>query len=197
MVRNFYKTNAKYAYGDGYVYGAYGKDFLSSDGRRIMIIGLTGRQWKSIREATGLGAEIDALAGQLGLDLREEGNRFRARAELTDLFTPWFAARTYDQLKAELDQHGVCWGPYQSFKQLVEDDPECSTANPLFTELEQPGIGTYKVPASPLNFAKVDKVPAAPAPALGQHTDEILADILGLDSGAIGKLHDAGVVASS
>ena len=178
-----------------YLYGAYGKDFVTRDGRRVMIIGLTGRQWKSIRETMGLGEAIDSLGSRIGLDLRDEGNRFRARDELSKLFAPWFAERSFDEVKQQLDAGGVCWGPYQTFKQLVEEDPECSTANPLFSEVEQPGIGTYKVPASPLNFAKADKPEPAPAPALGQHTDEILADVLGLDSGSIGKLHDAGVVA--
>jgi len=36
-----------------------------------------------------------------------------------------------------------------------------------------------------------------PAPLLGQHTDEVLLDVLGLDSGAVGRLHDAGIVAGA
>ena len=35
------------------------------------------------------------------------------------------------------------------------------------------------------------------APRLGQHTDEILAGILGLSSGEIGRYHDAGIVAGA
>ena len=37
----------------------------------------------------------------------------------------------------------------------------------------------------------------APAPLLGQHTDDILLGVLGLSSGAVGKLHDAGIVAGA
>jgi 2-methylfumaryl-CoA isomerase len=38
-------------------------------------------------------------------------------------------------------------------------------------------------------------IPVTPAPVLGQHTDEILGDTLGLSESEIGKLHDSGVVA--
>jgi 2-methylfumaryl-CoA isomerase len=51
------------------------------------------------------------------------------------------------------------------------------------------------MPGSPLNFDGFERPPVRPAPVLGQHTDEILADVLGLASGEIGRLHDAGVVA--
>jgi 2-methylfumaryl-CoA isomerase len=39
--------------------------------------------------------------------------------------------------------------------------------------------------------------PVTPAPRLGQHTDEVLAEVLGLSSGEIGRLHDAGIVAGA
>jgi len=178
-----------------YLYGAYGKDFLSKDGKRLMLIGLTGRQWKSIREATELGSEIDALGERLQLDLRDEGNRFKAREELTALFTPWFSSREYSDIVTTLDAAGVCWGPYQTFREVVETDPDCSPDNPMFKELEQPGIGRYTVPGSPIDFAAVERLAATPAPALGQHTDELLSNILGLSSAEIGQLHDTGVIA--
>jgi 2-methylfumaryl-CoA isomerase len=93
------------------------------------------------------------------------------------------------------DPAGVSWGPYQTFTQLVEEDPRCSTANPMFDEVEQPGIGTYRMPATPLDFTGCDRIPARRAPLLGEHTEEVLADVLGLGQGEIGRLHDGGVVA--
>jgi 2-methylfumaryl-CoA isomerase len=64
----------------------------------------------------------------------------------------------------------------------------------MFAEVDQPGIGTYLMPGSPLEFSAADRVPPGPAPQLGQHTDEILAGILGLSAAEIGRLHDDGVV---
>ncbi len=178
-----------------YLFGAYGKDFPTADGERIMVVGLTGNQWRALRKATGLGESLDQLGARLGLDLSEEGNRFRAREEITALLTPWFAARGFDEVRRCFDEHGVCWGKYQTVRELVTADPECSTDNPLFAEIEQPGIGRYLAPASPLNFAACARAPAAPAPRLGEHTDEILAEELGFAAAEIGRLHDAGIVA--
>jgi 2-methylfumaryl-CoA isomerase len=82
---------------------------------------------------------------------------------------------------------------------MVAEDARCSTANPLFSEVTQPGIGTYLMPGSPLRFTAASlapgRLPAEPAPRLGAHTDEVLGDILGLSAAEIGKLHDEGVVA--
>jgi choline dehydrogenase len=61
--------------------------------------------------------------------------------------------------------------------------------------LDQPGIGAYPVPASPLACAGAGRPDPRPAPLLGQHSEEILADVLRLPAGAIGALFDDGVVA--
>ncbi len=180
-----------------YLYGAYGKDFVTADKRRIMLVGLTGNQWRGIRKATGLGAEIDQLGERLQLNLEREGDRFHGREALTELLEPWFAARTFDAVVAALDAAGVCWGKYQTIKQLVDRDPECSTANPLFEEVEHPGIGRYLTPGNPLYFTASHRQAVRAAPLVGQHTDEILADELGMSSAEIGRLHDANIVSGA
>ncbi len=182
------------AYGN-YLYGAFGKDFATADGRRVMVVALTRNQWQCLLKATGLGAACDQLGARLGLDLKQEGSRFQAREELRALFAPWFAARSLRDVQVALDDNGVCWGKYQSVRELVASDPECSPANPLFATVEQPGIGSYLMPGNPLNFAGFPRPTVQPAPALGQHTDEVLAEVLGMSGAEIGKLHDARIVA--
>ena len=73
-------------------------------------------------------------------------------------------------------------------------DREAVLENPMFTILDQPGIGRYPVAASPLQFGAVPRRPPKTAPVLGQHTDEILSDILGLPGSEIARLHDEKVV---
>jgi 2-methylfumaryl-CoA isomerase len=178
-----------------YLYGAFGRDFLTKEGRRVMIVALTSRQWDALKEATGLDEAFTTVERLLGVDLEKEGDRFAAREVLAALLKPWTTSRTLPEIAEIFDAHGVCWGPYRSFRQLVEEDPRCSVANPMFAEVDQPGIGTYPMPASPLDFAEVDRLPPRPAPLLGQHTDEVLCGVLGLSEAEIGKLHDGGVVA--
>lgn len=182
-----------------YLYGGFGKDFVTADGSRIMVIGLSLRQWQSLAKATGLGPRFNEIGTRLNLDLTDEGNRFKARAELAAALEPWIAARTMSQLADIFDPLGVCWGPYRTFAQMLAEDPRCSTANPLFQDVDQPGIGRLLTPASPLEFTAESlapgRLPAQAAPRLGAHTDEILGDLLGLSMAEIGKLHDAGVVA--
>ncbi|HEX2358841.1 MAG TPA: CoA transferase [Solirubrobacterales bacterium] len=178
-----------------YLYGAFGRDFLTKDGRRIMIVALTRRQWESLVDATELGEAFERVEQMLGLDLSLEGDRFEAREVLGAIIKPWTTARTMEQIRDVFDASGVCWGPYQTFMEMVDHDPRCSSANPMFEEVEQPGIGSYLMSSSPLGFTEVDRVPVRRAPLLGEHTEEILADILGLGEGEIGRLHDEGVVA--
>ncbi len=177
------------------LYGAYGQDFLCRCGARVMVIGLTDRQWRGLVKALGMDAAIAELGQSLGFDLTDDGNRWRARPAITALFAPWFAMRDLAQIGPMFDQAGLTWAPFRSFAGALRDDPDLSPANPMFSELDQPGIGRYAVPASPIGFSGADRAPAAPAPRLGQHSEEILADVIGLASGQIGRLMDAGVVA--
>ena len=178
-----------------YLYGAFGRDFETLDGKRLMVVALTAAQWRSLRKATGLGGELDALGQRLGLDLEREGDRYRARREIARVFDPWFRSRMLAEIRKLFDANRVCWAPYRTIREVVEKDPDCSPENPMFTMLEQPGIGTYLVPGSPLQFGAVARQPPTHAPLLGEHTDEILLDVLNLSESDVGKLHDEGIVA--
>jgi 2-methylfumaryl-CoA isomerase len=175
------------------LFGAFGRDFLTADGQRVMVVGLTPKQWRSICDATGLGAAMDALGTRLGLDLSREGDRFRARGEIAELVGPWIGARHFTEVMQAFEQHGVCWSRYQGVAELLED-PECSPANPMFRQVEQPGVGPMLAASIPLDFGAVARQAAQPAPRLGQHTEEVLAQLLGVDSAQYGRLHDQGVV---
>ena len=178
-----------------YLYGAFGRDFLTRDERRVMIVALTLRQWRNLVEATGLHEAFETLEKLLEVDLDREGDRYAAREVIGGILKPWTVARTLAEIRAVFDRHDVCWGPYQTFRELVDEDPRCSLENPLFDEVEQPGIGTYLMPGSPVDLGAFERLPVRRAPLLGEHTDELLADVLGLSQTEIGRLHDDGVVA--
>ena len=176
------------------LYGAYGMDFRCLDGARVMVVGLTARQWGGLVRVTGIGDGVAALATRLGLDLGDEGNRFRARDAITDLLRPWFAARGLAEMAPLLQKAGLTWAPFHSFSSAVATDPDLSPDNPMFSLLDQPGIGIYPVPGSPIHFGAAPRQPPVPAPVLGQHGEQVLAEVLGLASGQIADLIDRKIV---
>jgi 2-methylfumaryl-CoA isomerase len=177
------------------LYGAFGQDFLTRDGQRVMVIGLTDRQWRGLVQTLGLGEAMAALAARLGLDLRREGDRWRARHEIAALMAPWFAARDLAEIAPLFDAAGLTWSVFRSFAGAVREDPDLSPDNPMVAMVDHPGIGPLPTPGSPVTFSAVPRVPPGPAPRLGEHTEAILADVLGLTSGEIGRLVDSRVVA--
>ena len=165
------------------VYGTFGRDFTTRDGRWVMVLALTPRQWRGLGEATGLTEDFVGLANRLGLDLDQESDRWRARKEISDLIEPWIAQRTLSDVRAAFDEHRVLWGPYQTFKQLMAEDPRASVANPMFAMVDHPGVGRYLTAASPLRFSAAAPVSPGAAPELGRHTEEVLHE-LGIESRA-------------
>lgn len=176
------------------LFGAFGRDFATADHQRVMVVGLTQKQWRAICKATGLAPEVDILSARLGVDLNDEGARFRSRHELAKLIAPWMERHTLDKIARVFEEHGVCWGKYQSVRQLVRDDPECSIQNPLFSMLDQPGVGSMLTPGLPLRFSEIASSPAEPAPVLGEHTEQVLTDLLGLSTPELGKLLDRKII---
>src|SRR5579862_8268299 len=177
------------------LYGSFGRDFATADGKRVMIIALTPRQWRSLGRATGLADQLAALGPRLGVDLDTEAGRFDARDAIAALVAPWCADKTLAEIEQAFAGSGVLWGPFQDFATLVNADPRCSPANPLFSEVDQPGIGRYLAPGLPLDFSAAPRRPTCPAPLLGEHTDQVLGEVLGLSGAEIGRLHDAGIAA--
>lgn len=175
------------------LFGAFGRDFVTADGVRIMVVGLTSKQWRSLCIATGIADAVKALAARLGVNLDLEGERFKARDEIAAIIGPWISTRPLSDVAATFDAQSVCWERYQTVKQLVDSDPACSEANPMFRNVAQPGIGNLLSPSTPLDFAS-GRAPAQPAPRLGADTEEVLCTVLSLSSSEIRRLHHQGVV---
>ncbi|MCX2714778.1 MULTISPECIES: CoA transferase [unclassified Mycolicibacterium] len=174
------------------IYGQYGQQFASADGASFMIVALTGRHFRDLADITGNTTAVAALAESLGADFTDEGQRYRHRDALTGLFTPWFSAHTAEEITAALSDTSILWERYRSFAEAAAD-PKV-TANPLFTTVDQPRIGSYLAPGLPIAVNGVYP-PAVPAPALGDHTAQVLAEALGLGADEIATLTEAGTVA--
>ncbi len=178
------------------LYGAYGQDFVCADGKRVMVIGLTARQWKGLVSATGTTDAMARLATRKGRDLMDEAVRWELRHEITEILRPFFAARRVDEFADDFNKAGLTWSQFRTVKEAVAEDPDLSTDNPIFTQMDQPGLGRFPVPGSPISFSAAPRTRPEQAPALGAHTEEILGDVVGMCDTEIAQLFDKGVVQS-
>jgi 2-methylfumaryl-CoA isomerase len=174
-----------------YVYGTFGRDFVTSDGTRLMLVVLTARHWHQLLEATGLADVVAALAEALDADLDEESERWRHRKVLAGLLEDWFGRHTHAEAKAALGRTRVLWSTYRTFSDLAADP--ALRDNPLLSELDQPGVGPHLAPGSPLVMSGAQSTPR-PAPAVGEHTDEVLSSELGMSAEDLRRLHESGVL---
>ena len=177
------------------MYGTFGRDFTTSDGRQIMLVIVTRRHIRALGDVTGLGQRFKELEVARGVDLELEADRWKVRAELNEMVAAWFAGQTMAAASAALTAAGILWGPFRTYEQMLAEDPFVSTGNPMFQDIDQPGIGRLLTPGSPLDFTTHPRSDVARGPLLGEHSDEILSTILGMGDGEIGRLHDAGIIA--
>ncbi|KUI32209.1 mesaconyl-CoA isomerase [Mycobacterium sp. IS-1742] len=175
------------------LYGTYGQNFVSSDGAAFMVVALTNRHFRDLTELTGTAKAVAALGEALGADFTDEGDRYRHRDALTGLFTVWFSAHTADEVASALSGTSVLWERYRSFAEVAGDARV--TANPLFTELDQPRVGRYLAPGLPVSFDGTYP-PAVAAPALGDDTAAVLSEWLGISADEVSRLTESGSVAT-
>ncbi len=180
------------------IWGAFGRDFLSRDGKRFMVAALTPKQWKATVEAFGLSVEVAALEAELGVSfLASDHQRFVHRHQLFALFQRAAEQLDYADLAARLAQAGATFERYRTMYEAAQD-PDLVANNPLFGPSPvNPSGFAYPAPRSFANVPGEQAGDPQPAPYLGEHSEEVLAERLGLSSGAIAALIDRGIVATS
>lgn len=120
------------------------------------------------------------------------GKRVENRGELEPLLLEIFSQRTTHDWVEALDSAGVPNGPINNLKQVFEE-PQV-IARELKIELEHPTAGKVPLSASPMRFSETSIEYKLAPPTLGQHTDEVLQSVLGMDDAAIAKLRDDGIL---
>jgi crotonobetainyl-CoA:carnitine CoA-transferase CaiB-like acyl-CoA transferase len=111
---------------------------------------------------------------------------------ITDLLAVVFKKRTTRDWVDALEAAGVACGPINNIKQVFEE-PQV-IARGMRIDLDHPTAGKVPLVASPMRFSATPIEHKMPPPTLGQHTGEILRDVLGLDAPAIAKLRESRVL---
>ena len=176
------------------VYGLFGRDFVTGDGQRTMIVVVTPRQWANLIAALNLGDAIAAVEAARGVSFaKDDGLRFTHRDALYPLFEQAIAARTHADLAAAFDAGGIVHSAYRTMLDAVHD-PALVADNPVFGAAENPSGFAYPAAGSFATVPQMERQAPRPAPRNGQHSEEILATRLSLSSGEIARLIDAGIV---
>lgn len=180
------------------IWGAFGRDFRSRDGKRFMVAALTEKQWHGLVEALDIADGIAALESELGVCFANgDRPRFEHRERLFELFQSVAGQHDYADLAERLAKHGCTFERYRTMHEAA-NDPVLVAGNPLFgPSPANPSGFEYPATRSFAHMPEKQVEDPRPAPYLGEHSEEVLAERLGMSSGEIGRLIDAGTVATS
>ena len=159
--------------------------FQCGDGAWINLSASDQRVWGRFCEAIGRGDLADHERYATPVD------RFRNGPELMGILDEVFGSAPYGHWASRLDESGVVWAKVAELPELV-DDPQARAIG-MFAEVHDPDAGTFETLAAPFTLSSSEVEVRGPAPRVGQHSAEVLAQ-LGVDDERIKALAAAGVV---
>ena len=159
--------------------------FKSSDGEVIVACG-NDNLFRKFCEAAG--------RPELAQDPRfaSNGKRVENRAEMTRVIQEFFGKRSTAEWLERLEAAGVPNGPINDLAQVFEE-PQVK-ARGVKIELEHKAAGKLPLVASPMRFSGTPLEYRLPPPLLGEHTEEVLRDLLGKSAAEIAQLRAGGAV---
>lgn len=153
----------------------------------VAIFTASERHWQSIARLLGREDLLD------NPDFASTPARAARMEEIDAIVEAWTRPRGKDEVMALLTAAHVPCAPVRTTREVI-DDPHLR-ARGVWVDVEHPRRGKTRVPISPIRLH--GSAPAAverPAPLLGQDTDRVFAELLGLSADELAALHAAGVI---
>jgi formyl-CoA transferase len=127
-------------------------------------------------------------------DPRFESNpkRVENRETLLPLVAEVMAQKTCEDWVALLVEGAIPCGPVNNMQSLFADPQVLHRG--MVAEVPHPTIGTLRLGGVPIKYAETPAAVRLPPPLLGEHTEEILADVLGQTPQDIERLREQGVI---
>lgn len=122
---------------------------------------------------------------------RTRGERWANHAEVDRIVGEWTRARSKHDVFEQMIGNDVPCGVVMDIEEVLNDDD--LIARGVFGEIDQPGLGTLRIPRPPVVFGS-QPAPARTSPLLGEHNAEIYHELLGYDAARLSQLIDEGVV---
>jgi crotonobetainyl-CoA:carnitine CoA-transferase CaiB-like acyl-CoA transferase len=139
--------------------------FRCSDDRYLILNMLEQRWWRPFCETLGHPEWVDDER------FHNARARFDNMPEITRLIDEVFASRTSEEWSKILDERGLIWGPAVTLAELANDEQAAIAG--VYAEIEAVE-GTFRTVAVPMKVSGAEITPRGPAPALAQHTLEVL-----------------------
>ena len=142
--------------------------------------------WRRFCDATGL--------GEIKEDPKFAVNKDRVdnRLELQEILDAFFAEKTVGETLDALRGAGIPCGPINNLAQVLSE-PQV-LAREMVVDVDVPVAGPTKVTGVPIKLSKTPGSVRTPPPTLGQHTEEVLESVLGMDEAQRNALRQEGVV---
>ncbi|MBI4640737.1 MAG: CoA transferase [Candidatus Tectomicrobia bacterium] len=118
--------------------------------------------------------------------------RMQNPALADEIAQEWAKDKTKEEVVKILAESGVPAAPVNTIEEMV-NDPQIQARN-MFVEMEHPDYGKVKITGSPLKLSKTPGKVEKPAPGIGQHTEEVLTQLLGYTKEEVAKLEEEEVV---
>lgn len=163
-------------------YGVY----PAADGH-VALFCVTEGHWKALLSAMG--------REDLADDPRFASTHLRAGhlEEVDAQVSAWTVLHDKWELVRTLEACGVPCAPVQTVRE-VADDPHLKERG-MIRQVQHPRLGVVPVVGNPLRLSDSPLVDVAVAPALGQHTDEVLQQVAGYTADEVAELRASGVIA--
>ncbi len=159
--------------------------FPAADGWIAVGVGNDG-QWRRLCSLAGWDdlAADDRFASNPG--------RVEHREELVPQLRERFRGRPVGEWQADLLEAGIPCSPIQAIDEVFAS-PQVQ-ARAMAVALPHPTAGLLKLAGSPFKLSRTPVQMAGAPPLLGQHTDEVLRESLGLSAGELADLREAGII---
>jgi crotonobetainyl-CoA:carnitine CoA-transferase CaiB-like acyl-CoA transferase len=159
--------------------------FRCKDGH-MSFLPLGARMWPNIARMIG--------KPELTQDSRfvNPEDRVANQAELEAIFQEWLDRHTRSEIFQATQDEGIPGGPVLTPPEIMADEHFIDRR--FFRQVAHPDYGTLTYPGQPFKLSDAPEIGATAAPALGEHTEAVLSEVLGMKGAEIAGLRSRGAI---